>query len=180
MIKINIPNNNINERKYIMDIIFGEFLGLEYEIVFSSEFLVFSDWEIELENGNKLIFEDHFFNKFPNDLEYLKLENIPNTIKHQLKTKNQYIPENDIPIIYGSNKLETSNQKPKTITCGIDIFASSFFMLTRWEEYVNKNRDNHDRFPVYESLAFKNKFLGRPIVNEYVEMLKNILLELTF
>jgi peptidoglycan/xylan/chitin deacetylase (PgdA/CDA1 family) len=50
-------------------------------------------------------------------------------------------------------------------------------MLTRWEEHVNKNRDNHNRFPATESLAFKNNFLDRPVVNEYVEMLKNMLLK---
>ncbi|MCK4442120.1 MAG: hypothetical protein KAU90_08925, partial [Sulfurovaceae bacterium] len=49
---------------------------------------------------------------------------------------------------------------------------------TRWEEYVNKNRDEHNRFPAYESLAYKEGFLDRPIVNEYVEELKNRLLEL--
>ncbi len=32
MIKIKIPNNNINERKHIIDIIFNEFLGLEYSL----------------------------------------------------------------------------------------------------------------------------------------------------
>jgi hypothetical protein len=51
-------------------------------------------------------------------------------------------------------------------------------MLTRWEEYVNKNRDAHKRFPASESLAFKQGFLDRPIVNEYVEELKKMLLEL--
>ena len=30
MLKIKIPNNNIAERKYILDIIFDEFFGLEY------------------------------------------------------------------------------------------------------------------------------------------------------
>jgi len=44
-------------------------------------------------------------------------------------------------------------------------------MLTRYEEYVIKKRDHHDRFPANESLAFKENFLMRPIVNEYVEML---------
>ena len=67
------------------------------------------------------------------------------------------------------------NPKFKIIECGIDIFASSFFMLTRWEEYVNKIRDMHNRFPAYASLACKNNFLDRPIVNEYVEMLWNML-----
>lgn len=137
MIKIKIPNNNREERKYILDIIFNEFLGLEYTLETSSE-----DYEIVLENNKILIIKDTFFSKFPKDLEYLKLENIPIKIEE------------------------------------LDIFAASFFMLTRWEEYVNKNRDNHDRFPAYESLAFKQGFLDRPVVNEYVEELKKMLLEL--
>jgi hypothetical protein len=48
-------------------------------------------------------------------------------------------------------------------------------MLTRWEEYVNKTRDKHNRFPAYESVAYKFNFLDRPVVNEYVEMLWNML-----
>jgi hypothetical protein len=168
MIKIKIPNNNINERKYIIDILFGEFLGLEYNIETGSR-----NYEIILENGSKLIIEDHFFNKFPNNLEYLKEENIPKTIEF---SKNSFIVEDDIPTIYGINTLITNNRS--TIICGIDVFASSFFMLTRWEEYINNNRDSHNRFPAYESLAYKQGFLDRPIVNEYAEMLKRMLLSL--
>jgi hypothetical protein len=170
MISVKIPNNNINERKYIIDIIFKEFLGLDYYVEIGSQ-----NYEIILENGNTLIIEDHFFNNFPNDLEYLKEENIPKSVEF---AKNDFIVENNIPIIYGNHILKTNNQKLKTITCGIDIFASSFFMLTRWEEYVNKTRDNHNRFPAYASLAYKHNFLDRPVVNEYVEMLKNMLLYL--
>jgi len=172
MIKITIANNNIAERKYILDIIFDEFLGLDFKVVENDDC---QDWEIELENGSKIIFEDHFFNKYLKELEYLKLENIPAKVEF---VKNQFIVEDDIPIIYGNKKLETKNDELKTIFCGIDIFASCFFMLTRWEEYLNKNRDSHDRFPAIQSLAYKQRFLDRPIVNEYVEMLKNMLLEL--
>lgn len=174
MIKITIPNNNIEERKYILDIFFDEFLGLDFELVINNEC---RDWKIELENGNKLIVEDHFFNKYQKDLEYLKLENIPTEVEF---AQNEFTSEKDIPIIYGNTKLETNNEELKTIICGIDIFASSFFMLTRWEEHVNKNRDSHDRFPATESLAYKNSFLDRPVVNEYVEMLWNMLVELGY
>jgi len=139
MFKITIPNNNILERKYIIDIIFDEFLGLEFEVV---ENIDCQDWIIELENRKSLTIKDTFFSKYPKDLEYLKRENIPSTIEE------------------------------------LDIFAASFFMLTRWEEYVNKRRDNHDRFSATESLAYKQGFLDRPIVNEYVEELKSKLLEL--
>jgi len=137
LIYVTIPNNNINERKYILDILFIEFLGLNYNLEIGSK-----DYEINLENGKKLIIKDRFFNKYLKDLEYLKLENIPQKIEE------------------------------------LDMFSASFFMLTRWEEYVNRNRDNHNRFPATESLAFKQGFLDRPIVNEYVEELKEMLLEL--
>ena len=137
MIKIKIPNNNIPERKYIIDILFNEFLGLKYKIEIGS-----SDYEIIISNQKKLIIKDTFFNKYPRDLEYLKLKNIPKDIYE------------------------------------LDIFALSFFMLTRWEEYVNKNRDTHNRFPATESLAYKQGFLDRPIVNEELEKLKQKLLRL--
>jgi len=169
MIKITIPKNNIPERRYIIDIIFSDFLELEFLIIENKDSQY---WEIELENGNKLIFEDCFFNKYLNDLEYLKFENIPHKIEF---IKNEFIVENDIPVIYGNNKLKISKNE---IICGIDIFASIFFMLTRWEEYVNKARDNHDRFQAKESLAYKSGFLDRPVVNEYIQMLKNIILKL--
>ena len=169
MIKISIPSNNIPERKYILDIFFNEFLGLSYRIVENTDI---KNWEIELENGSKLIIEDHFFNKYPTELNYLKLENIPSKVEY---IENKFTPEDDIPIIYGNSKLKIQDKK---VICGIDIFASSFFMLTRWEEYVNRNRDNHDRFPANESFAFKNNFLDRPIVNEYLEILKILLLQL--
>ena len=137
MITIKVPDNNHNERKYILDIIFEEFLGLKYSLFYTS-----TDYEIVLENDKILKIKDTFFNKYPNDLEYLKLENIPNKIEE------------------------------------LDIFAATFFMLSRWEEYVNTNRDSHNRFPSSESLASKQGFLNRPIINEYIDKLKIMLLEL--
>ena len=110
MLKITIPNNNIFERKYILDIIFDEFLGLEYKVEARRE-KGEGDWEIELENGSKIIFEDHFFNKYLNNLEYLKLENIPSKVEF---AQNQFIVENNIPVIYGNSKLETKNDELET------------------------------------------------------------------
>lgn len=167
MIKITIPNNNINERKYILETIFNDFLDIEFILKFEN----IDIWKIEL-NNKTLIFKDSFFNKFPNNKEYLEDKNIPKKVNF---TTNKFIVEEDIPIIFGD---ETLNIEENKIVCGIDIFASSFFMLSRWEEYVNKNRDKHNRFPAYESLAFKNNFLNRAVVNEYIEMLKNMLLNL--
>jgi hypothetical protein len=74
----------------------------------------------------------------------------------------------DFPIIYGTPKLTIT---PDRIECGIDIFGSIFFMLSRFEEVVQSNRDDHDRFPAAASLAFREDFLFRPIADEYVELL---------
>ena len=55
MIKIKIPNNNIFERKYIMDILFSEFLGLEFSVEIGS-----IDYEIILPNQEKLTIKDTY------------------------------------------------------------------------------------------------------------------------
>ena len=170
MIKVIIPNNNIEERKYILDVFFNDFLGLDYYLEINNSY--FESWELILENNTKIIFRDHFFNKYLLELQYLNSGNIPLKIKF---LKNQYIVEDNIPVIYGNDDLIVSET---CIICGIDIFASSFFMLTRWEEYVNKTYDKHKRFSARESLAFKNNFLDRPVVNEYIEMLKKMLISL--
>ena len=163
MLRIYISPNNTPEKKYIISVLLMEFLGLEYSIEFhnAKEYLIsFSD--------SRIIFEDSFWGKNKTD-DYLKLENIPSKIGY---IKNNFTSGKELPIIYGSEKMVVEN---KTIVLGLDIFASSFFLLTRWEEYVNKVRDNLDRFPGKESVAFKNNFIDRPIVNEYIEFLWSLL-----
>lgn len=168
-IEIRIPANNIEERRYIINCIFRNFLGLQVEIIIDEQsqgyMITFSD--------KMLIVTDAFFNKYPRLLAYLSENNLPSVGW----AVNQFIVEKDIPIIYGTDELVISEDK---IVCGIDIFASSFFMLTRWEEYVNGIKDNHERFPGVKSIAYKNNFLHRPVVNEYVEMLWNMLISLGF
>jgi hypothetical protein len=167
MISVYIPNNFIAERKYIIDIFFKEFLGLTYDCNIYDG----NDYMIVLENKSIITIKDAFFSSQDGN-DYLRCENIPSIIKY---ISNQFILEENIPILYGTDLLQISS---KQIVCGIDIFASSFFMLTRWEEYVIKERDLYNRFPATASIAYKNDFLKRPIVNEYTEMLWNIFLHL--
>ncbi len=46
-----------------------------------------------------------------------------------------------------------------------DIFSASFYLLSRYEEYLPHVKDIHGRFPPSESVAFKNGFLQRPVVD---------------
>lgn len=160
-----IPDNFVAERKYILNVLISEFLGLEASITQEKS----SNYVFKLENGNELVIEDHFFNQFKENEGYLQVEAIPKEVTY---VKGPFMPESDLPVIYGCDRLTVEQDN---IRCGIDIFASSFFMLTRWEEYVNQVRDKHQRFPASESLAFKCGFLERPVVNEYVEFLWSML-----
>ena len=46
-----------------------------------------------------------------------------------------------------------------------DPFAASFYLISRYEEYLPHIKDEHERFLASESLAFQNNFLDKPLVN---------------
>lgn len=56
-----------------------------------------------------------------------------------------------------------------------DIFAASFYLLSRYEEYLPHVKDEHGRYPAEESLAYKHKFLELPVVDLWIGKLKHIL-----
>lgn len=56
-----------------------------------------------------------------------------------------------------------------------DLFAASFYLITRYEEYLITQRDAHGRFCAENSLAFKEGFLRKPIVNIWIKRLAEIL-----
>ncbi len=56
-----------------------------------------------------------------------------------------------------------------------DIFAASFFMLSRYEEYLPHVKDDFGRFPASESLAYKNGFLIQPVIDIWAYKFRDIL-----
>lgn len=81
---------------------------------------------------------------------------------------------NNLPIIYGKAQIEKAD---KITICHIDVVASVYFLISRYEEYVcsDSHRDIHHRFIGKESLPYRCNFLHRPIVEEYGELLLNLL-----
>ena len=53
----------------------------------------------------------------------------------------------------------------KTSTIPFDIFAASFYLISRYEEYLPYVQDEFERFPASESLAFKHEFLKKPLID---------------
>jgi len=56
-----------------------------------------------------------------------------------------------------------------------DIFAASFYMLSRYEEYIPHVKDMYGRFPYKESLSYKHNFLHLPVVDLWARKFLTIL-----
>lgn len=52
---------------------------------------------------------------------------------------------------------------------GFDLFAASFYLLSRYEEYLPHDTDIHGRYQHEESLAYKNNFLQTPLINIWIK-----------
>ena len=56
-----------------------------------------------------------------------------------------------------------------------DIFAASFYLLSRYEEYLPHKKDMYGRYAHENSLAFKEGFLHLPLVNIWLNDFKEAL-----
>jgi hypothetical protein len=52
-----------------------------------------------------------------------------------------------------------------------DIFSAAFYLITRFEEYLPHQADSYGRYAHENSLAFKNKFLDKPLVELWIKYL---------
>jgi hypothetical protein len=57
-----------------------------------------------------------------------------------------------------------------------DIFAASFYLLSRYEEYLPHPKDEYGRFAHTHSLAWKEGFLDQPLINSWLQDLSRRLL----
>jgi hypothetical protein len=67
--------------------------------------------------------------------------------------------------------FETSGDFP------FDIFAASFYLISRYEEYLPHGKDEYGRFAHSSSLAHKEGFLHMPLVNIWLQEFKKALLK---
>ena len=68
--------------------------------------------------------------------------------------------------------FEINNNKAFFKTNGdlpFDIFAASFYLLSRYEEYQPHQKDKYGRYAHENSLAFKENFLNLPLINIWLQ-----------
>jgi hypothetical protein len=60
---------------------------------------------------------------------------------------------------------------PKSSNIPFDIFSSTFYLITRYEEYLPQVKDDLGRYDPVESIAVKGNFLQLPIVDIWAQFL---------
>lgn len=171
MFRIKIPTGCEPEQHFALKVLMEDFLGLKFttEVYKGEDILIYRN-----DSSKRLTFSSHFFRRASR--KWLKPSSMPLLPLETWDTESDgwsfELIESVVPIIYGRpGILEGDN----SCHCNLDIFGSAFFMLSRYEELVNLKRDSHGRFPATESVAYKEGFLDRPIINEYLEILWNLL-----
>lgn len=139
---------------YIFDFILGELLGLEFITTNDKEvFLSFTGPKFSY--ASKPVAGELFFASasvlFENDLTLQPVDFI------------------DYENMVGFYPVEAPSAMP------FDMFASSFVMITRYNEYLIHKKDKYDRYRPSQSMNAVAGFLGKPMINYYALHLKNIL-----
>jgi hypothetical protein len=168
VLHVSIPNNFLPERKYIVQTMLQHYLGIEVAIETKPGVIHYElSW-----SDRKITIMDQFFGQTIIGHTYAAADRIPGKMVASVS------PDlHGAVIIYGQDNVEVS---ATSVTSHVDLFAGAFFMLTRWEESIGFHEDQHGRFPAERALTVRSGMITRPIVDEYVALLKNWLLQLGY
>lgn len=152
MILIHVPELS-NRLKYTFDLILKDTLKVEY--AFTSDRKEFTESQLpKFSYGKSRIGEFLFFNSIGLLFE-----------KDIRKQHIQFHQWNNLPVFFQTDNADLP----------FDIFAASFYLVSRYEEYLPHVRDRHNRFKSEEGAAYKGGFLNRPIVNVWIMEFKGLL-----
>jgi Family of unknown function (DUF7033) len=167
-----VPPTYEPERRYILGVILGEWLGLDWELRAEER----DDVRVTLagEAGERgLSMPEGLFATEP--AAWLTEASLPASPLPQRE-----IDGRRLPVLYGLDPLPSTviGEDGDEVRIAIDVLGSSFFMLTRYEEVALGARDAYGRFPFASSVAAREGFVAVPIVDAYVELLWSALMRL--
>lgn len=149
--------NLTNRIRYIFDLYFGNLVRTDYRLTTDpAEFLSFAG--MKMSYAVKPIGDELFFAS-----THLLFER---GIAHH---DPRFIEHNGTPGFFGVYHKDSA--------LPFDPFAAAFYLVTRYEEYLPYMKDRYGRFPAKESLACKNGFLDRPLVNTWALTVAGLIAE---
>lgn len=132
--------------QYSFDLIFRELLGAEFELI--------DDLEVFMENSTFKICYSEF------DLGGFWIQSSKFLFQNTIR-------DIEVNFDFDQNHLILNGES------FFDPIAASFYLVSRYEEYLPFQADDHGRFPATESVLYKYQQLKRPLVNEWVVDLKH-------
>jgi hypothetical protein len=141
--------------EYTFQLLLNEILGLKYELTNQAD-----------------IFAEHKGPKFSYSKKRVKDELHFESVSLLFETDVKYQPINFIEWEDTTGYFPVYNDSDATI----DFFATAFFMVTRYEEYLPHQKDKYDRYRASHSLNMKAGILEKPVVNYYAQKLKALLI----
>jgi hypothetical protein len=174
-LEIHAPDSYEPERRYVLGVVLGDWLGLDWRLILHER----SDLRITLRGDAErhVLLPDMLFATPPAD--WLTVSSLPPT-SLPWGEASEIAPGLRLPVLYGATSAEGPllTRRPGTVEVGVDVFGSSFFMLSRYEELAVRTRDVYGRFAAAYSIAHREGFLGLPVVDAYVELLWTALRDL--
>jgi hypothetical protein len=165
---IKIPEKFEKERKFVLNTFFDRFENLQINFSTSSSII---ETQILLEQKLIICIKDVLWKEMREEIysvEQYALPSSPQPTIVQSAHSNKTIIS-----LYGAPKIEEDNG---VVTFETDIIGASFFLLTRMEEVLkNFEKDEHGRFPDKECYLIQHNLQTRPIINEYIDVLKTII-----
>ena len=151
-----VYTNKITPRlQYIADFIGKEIVG--EPLLLTTESFYFNGY-----TGPKINYSD---TKISN--EELRINNCPLLFEASIKEQNTSCFElNGFKAFF-----KTDGDYP------FDIFAATFYLLSRYEEYLPHQKDMYGRYAHENSLALKEGFLNLPLINMWLKDFKKVLME---
>lgn len=117
--------------------------------------------------------------------EFIAHDSIKMAYTKQQLGNEFFIKSHDILFEQGLNDIEINIHDWENTKCfflngekstmPFDIFAASFYLLSRYEEYLPHVKDEYGRFTASESLAYKHGFLKQPVVDIWAYKFKSAL-----
>jgi hypothetical protein len=158
-LEVEAPGSYEPERRYILDVLLGERLGLDWRLQIRER----EDVRIAVagDPDHCVLVPDVLFATPPAD--WLTPSALPG---------RPLVWRERLPVLYGAPEATALIiPQPEGVELTVDVFGTAFFMLSRFEERVVPARDRYGRFAATSSLAHAEGFLGLPIVDAYVEVL---------
>lgn len=137
--------------RYTFQLIFGEILGIEFKLTTDAEKL-----------------EDFIGPKFNYSQQVIDKEIF--IYAHDILLERGIHAQNIEHIKFGEDLVPFAHHHPTSLF-PFDLFAASFYMVSRYEEYLPFTPDKHGRFPAKESIANRLGFLEKPVVNFWAKAL---------